>query len=367
MFIYILLAILLAVYAIIYDKLDSRSKSVSLYALSIFLMLFSAFRGFNVDHDSSIYDRDLRFSQPIQLFLTNPKAYIASSPPPEMSFCLLASTLLNYVHKPLRIILFIYAMFAIPKKIFSLKELAATQTFGFVLLAYFSNFFLLHDMTQIRVGLAIVFFFIAIPYAYERKFVPFVLLILAGTLIHRSLFATIIVYFLNPKEINFKLWISVLLFFLFLGLINYDLLSIMTKINIPVFSEKINVYLKMQQWIDVVSNPFNTFLMLQLFTSIITYTFRNKIAPKCKYFYLLLKINLLSIIVFYIFIAISGFSFRLNELFGVVQILMLPMFIYVFKQRWIGQLFVISVSICMLLFNLYHTNLMQPYYLCFFD
>lgn len=368
MFIYILIALLLTATALIFERLTPRSQSACLWGWAIFLTLFAACRAAGVDPDSGdVYVRDLRHSLPFSQFFADPLYYVKHSPPPELLFCLLSSFLKSYFPScALRVILVLFAVLCISKKVFTFKRLAATGTLGLVLLCYFVNFYLLHEMTQFRVGFALVFVLLSFPFALKRSFLPFCLLILVATLVHRSAFLCMLIYFFNPSGINIKGWLAAILVFFGLAVAGWDVVTIVSRIHIPVFSEKVADYIYLQRWIDVKGNPFNTFLMLQVLTSALCYCYRQKLAPLCPCFYLLLKANLLSILVFYVFFSLVGFSFRLNELFGEVQYLLLPMLIYVFRQRWVGQLFVVGVALCMLLFNLFHLDLLKPYQLCFF-
>ena len=55
-----------------------------------------------------------------------------------------------------------------------------------------------------------------------------------------------------------------------------------------------------------------------------------------KYAYLLIKIYILSLISFIFFSDIPGIGFRISEFFGLVEILIIPFFVYFFRFKLLG-------------------------------
>ncbi len=101
---------------------------------------------------------------------------------------------LNYV---LPLMLF-FAFSTVLLKIISIKKLSVNPYL--VILFYFSHFFLLHEMTQIRIGFASAFFFIAAIFYLKGNKLIYTLLILFATLFHYSAIMYLILLFFDSRS-----------------------------------------------------------------------------------------------------------------------------------------------------------------------
>ena len=368
MFIYIFIAFLLTLLALSFPKMNEKSKNLSVCLTAIVLFVIAAFRGKYVDHDYVwAYGYFIKNIPDAAFMFRDFSGFLNHLPPPELSFCVLVSLIKGVTACVMPVVAVVYAFFAVPTKINGIRRLTNDDMFAFALLFYFSNLFLLHEMTQIRAGLATGIFLYAIPAIYQRKPVKFVCLIIFASLIHRSTMVALPLYFLNGKDINFKLWLGCTVAILVLAVIHYDVVSFVLDYDVPILHHKLVIYTATQNWLKFNVNLFNSFILLQLFVSVFLYWKRDLIIPHCSYFYLLLKLNLLSIIVFYFFSRIPVFAFRLNDFLGFSTIILYPLVYYAIKPRAVAQLVVLCMAWSILLINLFHNKLLNGYYMIFFD
>lgn len=368
MFIYIFVPILLTLLAVSFPKMGPRSKSLSISLTTLLLFVIVAFRGRYVDHDYRLaYEYFIDHIPDAEYMFRDFSGYLHSLPAPELSFCVLASLVKSCTCYVMPVIAFLYAMFAVPIKMKGIRRLTNDDVFGFALLFYFSNLFLLHEMTQIRAGLAVGLFMCAIPAIHRRQFARYVLFIAIASLIHRSAMMALPLYFLGTKSINLKLWVGLAVAMFVLALVHYDVVSIILNYNVPVLHHKLVIYSATQDWLKFEMNLFNVFIFLQFFVALFLYWKRELVAPHCPYFYFALKLNFLSIIVFYFFSRIPVFAFRLSDFLGCATIILYPLVYYVLKPRFAGQFLAIGMAWCILLVNLFHNKLVDSYYMIFFE
>ena len=368
MAIYLFIGLVLVAYSLVYDRLNERSTYWTYFFLMLFLFLFAGLRGLDVDRDYVMtYVDTAEHVPPFGSLFSSPIEFYKKLPHTEFSYCVLVSFLNLFCKNSAVIAALIYAAIAVPVKMRAMNRISADGTFGYVLLLYFANLYLLQEMTQIRAGVGTAFFLLALPEIYNRNFKRFLALIIIAGIFHKSMLIALPLYFLKSDTINFKYWFGCVLFFLFLSVVHYDLVSIVTKVDLPVFSDRLREYIQLQKWHQIKMNPFNTFLMLQLVVSVLVYVYRDKIYPHFKYLYLFIKINLISILFFYVFIGVPGFAFRISDFMGIAQLFLVSMLIYVFKPKYMAQFLIVGIAFCMLLFNLFHNHLLNPYATIFSD
>lgn len=368
MFIYIIIAILITLLALTFPKMNEKSKSLAICLAVIVLFVLAAFRGSKVDQDYIwAYGFFIRNIPDARFMFRDFAGFLNRLPPPELSFCVLVALVKSVTTYVMPVVAVVYAFFAVPTKLNGIRKLTNDDIFGFALLFYFANLFLLHEMTQIRAGLATGIFLCAIPAIYQRQLSKYVCMILIASLIHRSTMIAMPLYFLGCKGINFKLWFGVTLGLLFLAFVRYDVISFILDYDVPILHHKLVIYMAMQDWLKFKVNLFNVFILLQLAVSVLLYWKRELITPHCPYFYFLLKLNLLSVIVFYFFSRIPVFAFRLNDFLGCCTIILYPLIYYVIKPRAVSQLVLVCMAWGILLINLFHNKLLNSYYMVFFD
>lgn len=130
---------------------------------------------------------------------------------------------------------------------------------------YITLQFFAHNMNLIRQSMALSFFLLAFPFLKKRKIVPFLLIIIAGSLCHNSVFFMLPLYFLLPIKANVKS-MGVLLG---LTLIAYILCEPLLECIMPLLSNAYSAYSSSEFWqastFDYVIMPFIYFILLFLF------------------------------------------------------------------------------------------------------
>jgi hypothetical protein len=333
----ILLFIFLAVFIIVAPN-EKHHKNIYIY-FGIVLILTAGLRveGLTLDYDNYLY------------------AYYNSSDAAsrfEPTFTIIAVFVKSTFNNPIFLFL-IYAFLGVTIKFIAIKQV--THVYLLSALVYFSNLFLLHEMTQIRAGVAAGILLLCIKPLYERNLKKFLFLTVIAITFHYTALVILPLWFLNSKKINKKfIW---LIPFAYILVLNYMSLGFLVE-HIPI--DKIQVLYALYKneggFVDNL-NVFNLLLLSRIFISLILFYNIDKISKINKYAPVLLEIYILSHVFFILFSDIPALSFRISELLGVVEIILIPFLIYLFKGKRIPLFFPIGIGAVMLWLSLFYDKL----------
>jgi hypothetical protein len=248
----------------------------------------------------------------------------------------------------------IFATLGVSIKFLAIKRLSKVHLLS--LIVYLSLYFILHEMTQIRTGVAAGLFLLSIPDIYDRNFRKFIIKFLLAFSFHYSAIVMLPLYFLNPKKLNIIYFLLPIVGFI-LAIFNLSLFFLLNFSQmLPNFlAYKINIYLdllKLGEHSEI--NIINVYYSFLLFTIYIYFCFflyvKNKI--KNNYDILFIKTLTISLFSFYFFSDVPVFAFRISEFLNIVVIIFLPNLILYFKQKKL----ILSLMILFLLYMFYKST-----------
>jgi hypothetical protein len=353
---YYLLFILFVCFAILDDNLTAKSKHQILIISGAILVLFAGLRGTNVDADYSSYLNKFNNTPSISSLFTSPALFF-SKMKVEPSMVIIFSFIKSIFRSGFPLAIFIYAFFSVTLKLRAISKM--TDYVMLSTLIYFSGIFLLQDMTQIRAGFATGFLLLSIPYILQQDFKKFSIYILIAICFHYSAIIFAPFYFFNTKKVNKPLYFSILIIPIILALLKFTPFNILNQFNLGIYSEKINLYLIGQAWERRSINIFNFSILFQIAVSIFFILFSEK--ANNKYAVLLTKINCFGVAMFYIFSSSPVLAFRLSDILGIVQILLVPYMIHIIKPKALAESVVILISIAYLLNQTLINPILKPY------
>jgi len=282
-----------------------ENKNNKKYLLIVLLLiLFAAFRDGNAVRDYNSY---------IVIYKNT------SISLKEMSFSLIAWLTKHIFFDNVIFLFIIYAIIGVGLKTYAIKEL--TTLYFLSLVIYISNFYILHELTQIRVGVATGFLLLCIKPLYERNLQKFIILASFAVFFHYSVLPIYFLWFLRSDRINKYIYAIIIPLSYIFYFSHFNLIELLIKlIPITYIQQKYIIY-KEAQLYAADGNKINVFNYLFLIKCLIFYILLwryNYIKIKNKYIILLLKIEALSLASFIIFSTMPMFAFRINELLGVV-------------------------------------------------
>jgi hypothetical protein len=218
--------------------------------------------------------------------------------------------------------------------------------------------FVLHELIQIRVGVASAIFLYSLSYLYKKNISAYLICILISTLFHYSAFLLIFLLFLNTKKINVFLYTSIIFCSYALYSFNIHISTILEHLPFEIVRQKIIDY---KMWMNLGQftklNVFNVVQMSRVFISLLGMYSISLLQQKNQYSILLLKVYVYSIVLFVLFSDFPVFAVRLSELMGCVEILFIPLFIYCFKQELLAKLFIVFYSLLIFTINVFYNKL----------
>lgn len=314
------------------------------FGFALVLILIAGLRGEGVDRDYSNY---------IILF----KNYNTNLVEP--LFYIISYIVHNFLFSNPTFLFVIFAFIGISSKLWAIKQLSEFWVLSLVI--YLGGFFILHDLTQIRVCVASGFLLLCIKPIYERNWKLFLLFSSVAISSHYSAILILPLWFINvnkPRKIY--LLIALPISYIIHYIIQYTGINIIGTIPIPYIKEKIAVYQILQTAGIDGFDKINVFNSIHLFRIALYYLFIFKLdllIEKNKYTILLVKIFTISLCSFILFAFMPVIGFRMSELFGIVEIILIPLILYIFKQTYISRLIVVLIGLLLLLTNLFYNNI----------
>lgn len=359
---YYILFLVVVIYAIYNYKLTAGSKSIAYYLIGVLLILFAGFRGLNVDFDYKAYleiynnktdTLHTLFSSPSQFF--RKLEY-------EPSILLIFSTIKTIFKDGFQIAIFLFALLSVSLKMKAIPKM--TEFLPYSLILYFSSIYLLQDFTQIRAAVASGFMLLSIPHIVNRDLKKFLLYVALAVIFHYSAIVLAPLYFLNTKHINKLLYVVLIGVAITLAVLKFTPFDFILKYNLGIYTEKINNYIIGQQWEKREINIFNFSILLQIVIAVFFLFFAEK--TNNKYAVILTKIYSLGIVVFYLSSSAPVIAFRLSDLLGMVQIILIPFIFYLVKPKFLVELIIIIIALAFFLNQVLINPILHPYktFLC---
>ena len=356
MLVYYLLFVLFVTISLLEDRLTPKAKAQVLFLSGVLLIMFAGLRSNKVGADYKTYEILYQSVQRSSDLFTHPLHTVVSSRL-EPSFLLLASFIKAHFNDGIKVLIFFYAIMGISLKIKAIQKISDYKLLS--LLIYFSGVFFLHDMNQIRAGVAIGFLLLSIPYIIEKNYKMFFFLLLIAVLFHYSAIIFGLFFFVNNKKINQTVYLLILVIPIILCLLKLDVISLLCKFEFGIFSEKMRAYSELQKIAHSKINIFNFGVLLQIIVSL--FFIMNAEKSKNKYAVILTKISCFGVAFFYLFSSAPVIAFREFELLSCVQIFLIPLSIDLVKPKVFAQLFVIVISLAYFLNQMLINSIFGPY------
>lgn len=314
----------------------------------IILVLIAAFRPAGTDKDHAIY---LQYYEDINSI---PFSFL------EPTYFLIAGISRILFNGPIGIFI-LYSILGVSLK--GMAFIKLSKYYSISLILYFGSFFLLHEMTQIRVGVAAAILLLSIPSIVERKPQKFLIYLITGCLFHYSAIIFGFVYFLNPRRINPILYIGMIFFTFLAVLAGFNLTMFFQLIRLGFISDKLNAYkMLLEAGVNSDIKLLNPLLFLRII--IVTWLLLKWeiLQEKNRYSVILIKVYAFSIFFFIAFSDLPVLAGRLSQLFGIVEIVLVPFVIYILNPKYIAVAIAIMFAMLIMYKQLYYSDLVGSYF-----
>lgn len=307
---------------------EKNRMLVMVYVATIVLLVFIAgLRPIGIDGDSNNY---------LKIYYGYAEDFV------EASFIII-SQVASYLFDEPQVMFFTYALLSVPLKGFAITRLSDLWFLSLAL--WLSRYFVLHDMTQIRVSVSVAIFLYSITYLSKGDKVKYLLCCLLAMLFHYSAIVLLPLVFLGNAPLN-RWWIGGLAILPIIGFALYSFnINIINLIPIPYIQDKLLIYEMARDkgimGMDEKINLFNPLYLIKLAAFYLMLFKYNILKDKIKLLPLLIKIWALSFVAYSLLSFIPTLAYRVSELLAVVEIVLLPYMIYIVRPVWTGRVAVL--------------------------
>lgn len=345
MAVYFIIFIVLFLVAVhFYDRKDL----IPLLLIGGFLFLFAGLRGDKVDGDFSNY---------IEYFeLVKHRSISDSLLMVEPTFVLFTHMLPN-----IRCVMLVFAFLGVLVHILAFRKVSSLPYFSLAL--WVSHFFFVHEMNQVRAGVAIGLVLYSLHYIVERRLYKFLLLIGIATLFHYSAVVVLPVYFLSTVKMN-RIYFFLIPVSYALYMVGIGLLEILAKLHIGIIQSKIEAYNTLQSaGMYTKMNVFNPLVLIRIGLIYVFLMNYEYLKDKNQHYIIMLKLYCLSIAFMVLFASIPAFALRFADVFGIVELALVPMLFYLIDYKYTVLTFFLGLGILYLFLDLIYNGFLNPYYI----
>ncbi len=323
------------------EMVRSKGTTVALVALGIIMTLYAGLRDGDLVNDYHPY---------VDLYQNNPMLV-------EPTFTLIVFVVKNFLGDNVIVLFLIYAALAVALKLTAIRRLTPLVFMSIVI--WLSDTFMLHELTQIRAGVATGFFLLAIKPLYERRGLRFFLLIVCATLFHVSALLAFPLWFMRPDRINKTFWIGLIVIGYAITAVGFDVFSLARYLPVPYVAEKATMYMT-GGVADVRANPFAPLFLCKMAVTVFLLWRVERVAAHNRYAPLLIKIMIISFVSLLVFSTNIAAGLRFRDFFGTVQILLFPLLYYAVRPKVVAWVVLIALAALLFTLNIVRYELILP-------
>jgi len=332
----------------------SSKKWLYIPFLIVFLSAFSAFQAIDVSKDREEYLNFFKF------FSENTSENIPFAVEP---FFFIIYKLFNYTLETQVFAFFLVCFIGLSIKLYLIKEMSPNIKLS--VLVFLSYLFLLQDMNQIRVGVALGVIYLSLSFFYKKEYFKWLFFALIAMLFHFSAVLALLAptyVFRNISQT--KLLVALILIFLFSIFWLYlgGAVKIVGVIASVEPTGKLTWYINHS--VSDAINPIKRLLphVIFLIPILLKYNLIYKKYPQIEFF---APLYLMYIISFIILSPIPTLAYRISDIFLFSSVFVLPSLFLVIKQKFIANVVIVSFALFQFIYVVYVLNYFGSYNIIF--
>lgn len=221
------------------------------------------------------------------------------------------------------------------------------------LCVYISNFFIIHEMIQIRAAIASGLVLWAIKYAVERKGLKFMCICALALTFHQTALIFLPLWYIVKVRANRYVLLSVIPLCYLLYFAGFSLGHLAANIPNEDLQHLWKAYeLEMEKGIGTEINLFNILMLIRIaICSFLIFNIdlvRNKFPDAESW----IAVYISSLMIFILMSDVPVMAFRLSEMFQIVEIIIFPLLIYTFRPKMLAMISLILIVIPFLISNI---------------
>lgn len=332
-----------------FTYIKGNERSIIVLILIVALSLFAGISTHGADHE--MYDNLFESSvistfEAIFLLIQEPSFFVIPL------LCHAVFGPLLYIN----ISFLIFAFLGVSTKILAIKD---SRFFFLSIALYCSYSYFFQEMITIRAGVASGIFLLSIKDLESKNDKGYFLKIFLAFLFHYSSIIFVLIWALLRAKLSLKIFYCFLAASFAIALLKINLLVLL---RFDLLIPKVKIYLDLMELEgNVAINLFNYRILISLFM-LFLFAYKIKILEDEPYFLILFKTHVISLILFFV-LSTSAivFSDRTFDLLAIVQVLLYPFVLLIFKERYVGYLIVFLICFVNLFFLIKISGLFDRY------
>ncbi len=286
----------------------------------------------------------------LKVFFSTGKINLLSIEP---AFWIIAFISKCFFFSSVRFVIMIYAVIGVSLHILAIKRVSHNPALSIFI--YICLYFVLHEMTQIRQGVACALFLWSIPDIMERRSVQYYFKILLALLFHYSAIIAFPVYFMKRNSFNKVIYLLLPIIGIIVAQLDTVMLNFFSLFgDIPKVAAYVNRLKSGETGYYNIFNLYNSGLLILYY--IISLNVK-KLRFECDI--LLLKIYGLMMFIYYALSIVPTFSVRLSQFFGIVLVVLLAHAVKIIKEIEFSRLAVVIFALVVLSDQLFKQHFLR--------
>ena len=276
----------------------------------------------------------------------------------EPAAVLLASFVKYGLSSGFSLFLLIFALIGVGLKLLCIRKVSPFPALSIAL--YLGSYYLIQEMTQIRAGVATGFGLLSMYQLSRGNRRGAVFFSLLATAFHFSALAFLPVALLFSNDrLNRRGYLALLLIGAATTFLHFNFVRLIVSVLFARLDPRISTYVQMSptQHVEVL-NP--VFWMKAVICAVAVVKIEN-LKKRWPISVILVKCYCMSFFAFGLLSAIPAAALRLRELFGVVDILLIPMVVAAFREKMLVRLGLVAFAIVSFLLYIFYVRLFEPY------
>ncbi len=356
MIIYYLFFVLLLSLAVV-EQVFKKIPYIFAVPVILLMVLLAGLRGEEVSRDYTNYVEMYQFIGSMPDYFTFYDFYFIYEP----LFYFIVSgfkAIFGSLYGP---IFLLFALFGVSLKSAAIRKLSPYPYLS--LLLYYVSFFFLHDMTQIRIGVAggILLLF-ALPRLLNGNRKGFIGFCLLAAVIHYSSLLYIVLIFVKKSSLNKWKYLAFFVLCFSISLLRVDFMNVISRLPLGAISMKMENYNNTLEYTDTVRvNIFNVMFLLKMALGLSLLALAGRHGDEKEI--LLTKIYFISLCSFLLFTGTAMLAFRVSELFGLIEFIALVYLVKRARFSFVAFGFLLIFASLYFVFALYIEKNIQEYYM----
>ena len=251
-----------------------------------------------------------------------------------------------------KLIFLFYAAFGLSFKFLGISKL--TKLVSLSLFVYVSNFFLLHEITQIRAGVASGVFLLSIPRLFNKQYFKYFMFVLLAIFFHYSSAIMLLLIFVPSNRLNNYVYILSIPVAFIIAYFGFGLGFLVEFLPFENLKKLVNIYkAAMEIGLADKINIFNPIIIMRILLFYSFLIFSKTLISENKYFIFLVNLYFVGILSFILLSDFPVLSFRVSEFLFVCEIILIPYLIFLFKPIKFGVIAPFAICMIFLLLNIY--------------